>query len=61
MKPLYGYEIELHICKPANNLMTVPSLLGRDIIDQWRVTYDKSASELLAKVISSDAQESLEG
>ena len=58
---LYGYEIELHVCKPAEELMTIPSLLGRDIIDRWRVTYDKSASELLAKVISSDAQEALEG
>ena len=54
---LYGYEIELHICKPAEELMTVPSLLGRDIIDRWRVTYDMSASELLAEVISSDAQQ----
>ena len=58
---LYGYEIELHTCKPAHELMTVPSLLGRDIIDRWRVTYDKSASELLAEVISSDARETLEG
>lgn len=58
---LYGYEIELHICKPADELMSVPSLLGRDIIDQWRVTYDKSASELLAEVISSDARRALEG
>ena len=54
---LYGYEIELHVCKPAEELMTVPSLLGRDIIDRWRVTYDKSALELLAEVISSDAQQ----
>ena len=58
---LYGYEIELHICKPADELMTIPSLLGRDIIDRWRVTYDRSASELLAEVISSDARETLEG
>ena len=58
---LYGYEIELHICKPADELMSVPSLLGRDIINRWRVTYDKSASELLAEVISSDARGALEG
>ena len=58
---LYGYQIELHICKPANDLMNVPSLLGRNIIDHWRVTYDKSASELLAEVISSDARATLEG
>ena len=57
---LYGYETELHICKPAEELMTIPSLLGRDIIDRWRVTYDKLASELLAEVISWDAQERLE-
>ena len=58
---LYGYAIELRICKPADELMTIPSLLGRDIIDRWRVTYDKSASELLAEVISSDARGTLEG
>ena len=42
---LYGYEFELHVCTPADELMTVPSLLGRDITDRWRVTYDKSKSE----------------
>lgn len=57
---LYGYEIELHVCKPADELMTVPSLLGRDIIDRWRVTYDKSEAELLAEAISWDARETLE-
>ena len=56
---LYGYDIELHICKPAEELMNIPSLLGRDIIDRWHVTYNKSASELLAEVIYSDAREVL--
>ena len=41
--------------------MTIPSLLGRDIIDRWRVIYDKSASELQAEVISSDARATLQG
>ena len=53
---LYAYTIKLHICKPAVELMTIPSLLGRDIIDQWCVTYNKSASELQAEVICSDAR-----
>ena len=57
---LYGHEIELHICKPAEELMTIPSLLGRDVIDRWRVTYDKSALELFAEVLSWDAREPLE-
>ena len=34
--------------------MQIPSLLGRDIIDKWRVTYDKSRSELIAEVVASD-------
>ena len=59
-KALYGYEIELRVCKPSQDLMTIPSLLGRDIIDRWRVTHDKSVLELLAEVISSDAQQELE-
>ena len=57
---LYGHEIELHICKPAEELMTIPSLLGRDVIDQWRVTYDKSSLELLAEVLSWDSREPFE-
>ena len=56
---LYGYEIELRVCKPSEDLMTVPSLSGRDIIDRWRVTYDKSATELLAEVVSADAEQVL--
>ena len=27
-KALYGYEIELRVCKPSQDLMTIPSLLG---------------------------------
>lgn len=53
---LYGYEIEIHICKPAEKLLNIPSLLGRDIIDRWRVTYNKSASELVAEAVSWDAR-----
>ena len=57
---LYGHEIELHIRKPAEELMTIPSLLGRDVIDRWRVTYDKSALELLAAAISWDRREPID-
>ena len=54
---LYGYEIKLRICKPSEEIMTIPSLLGRDIIDQWRIIYDKSKLQLVAEVISSDARQ----
>ena len=51
---LYGYEIDVRICAPSNSILPIPSLLGRDIIDRWRVTYDKPESRLSAEVISSD-------
>ena len=52
---LYGYEVELRICKPSEVLMSVPSLLGRNIIDRWRVVYDSTELELSAEVVSADA------
>ncbi len=51
---LYGYQIELRICKPSEVLATVPSLLGRDIIDKWRVIYNKTETELSAEVLSAE-------
>ena len=52
---LYGYEIELKICQPSDEILTIPSLLGRDIIDRWRVTYDKPNLRLVADVATADA------
>ncbi len=53
---LYGHDIPLLIHHPTADAMRVPSLLGRDIIDRWRVTYDKSVSELVAEVVSADTE-----
>ena len=53
---LYSYDIPLLICDYTPDAMGIPSLLGRDVIDRWRVTYDKSAAELTAEVLSSDAE-----
>ena len=53
---IYAYDIRLLIHHPTDDAMRVPSLLGRDVIDRWRVTYDKSARELVADVVSADAQ-----
>ena len=51
---LFGYNIQLYIQDPTPSAMHIPSLLGRDIIDRLRVTYDKSANKLLADVVSCD-------
>ena len=53
---IYGYDIPLLVHHPTADAMRVPSLLGRDVIDRWRVTYDKSVAKLAAEVISSDAE-----
>ena len=43
---IYGYRIHLNICERSDKLMTLPSLLGRDVIDNWRIVYDKPNSIL---------------
>ena len=53
---LFGYDIQLYIQHPTASAMHVPSLLGRDIIDRLRVTYNKSTKELLADVVSCDVE-----
>ena len=53
---LFGYNIQLYIQHPTASAMRVPSLLGRDIIDRLRVTYNKSTNELLADVVSCDIE-----
>ncbi len=53
---LYIYSIKLGISTPSEEIMDIPSLLGRDIIDKWRVTYDKSQSEFTAEVVASDVR-----
>lgn len=53
---LYAYRIQIGIISPSPETMTVPSLLGRDIIDRWRVTYDKPGNTLSAHVVSATAR-----
>ena len=54
MTQIYGFNVQLLIHHPSPDAMRVPSLLGRDVIDRLRVTYDKSTNELLATVVSCD-------
>ena len=53
-KMIYVYSIVLGIFTPSKKTRGFPSLLGRDIIDQWRVIYDKSKLQLLAEVVTCD-------
>ena len=51
---LHVYSLELEICKPSPDIMEIPSLLGRDILNRWRMIFDPSNDRLTFKVISAD-------
>lgn len=53
---LYIYSIEIGILPPAPEVMRLPSLLGRDVIDRWRVLYDKLNTTLTAEVVTADTR-----
>lgn len=50
---LHAYSINLHISSPTPDIMKIPSLLGRDVLDQWKITYDKPHRLLTAEVVTS--------
>lgn len=51
---LQCYEIDLRIVKPSPDLLSAPSLLGRDILSRWRMIYSPSDGPLLFEVLGSD-------
>ena len=51
---LHVYEIDLAIVPYQRNLRRVPSLLGRNILDRWQMSYKPSNDRLVFKVISAD-------
>ena len=51
---LYAYKIGLLIATPTPDIQTLPSVLGRDVLDNWRMTYDKPKGRITFKVLSAD-------
>ena len=51
---LYVYHAELAIAEPGEHNRGLPSLLGRDILNRWRLRYDAPANALEAQVDSAD-------
>ena len=51
---LHAYFLSMRIATPSPDIADIPSLLGRDIIDNWAITYDKSNAGLTAEVTRSD-------
>ena len=51
---LYVYNITLRIAPIDPEIMDLPSILGRDILDQWRMTYNPQKNSLVFAVILAD-------
>ncbi len=51
---LYVYTIDLQIAPPDPEIMDPPSLLGRDILNRWRMIYHPTKNYLTFQVISAD-------
>ena len=50
----YAYVIDMLILPPPYEQLDESALLGRNIIDRWRITYEKPSSLLEADVITAD-------
>lgn len=57
-REIRSYEVDVLIAKPAadpmHSITRLPSLLGRDIIDRWRMVYDRTEGVLEFTVRSAD-------
>jgi len=53
-KALHVYIIDILISSPTPDIVTLPSLLGRDILNRWRMTYNPSRNTLAFQVVSAD-------
>lgn len=59
-REIHSYEVDVLIAKPAadpmHSINRLPSLLGRDIIDRWRMVYDRTDGVLEFTVRSADSE-----
>jgi hypothetical protein len=53
-RALHVYHIDLRITPDAPELMDIPSLLGRDVLNHWRMSYNPTKDRLTFTVVSAD-------
>ena len=53
---LHGYNINLLIFSPRADRMSTPSLLGRNVMNRWKLMIDFAGGKLTAKIRTSDSQ-----
>ncbi|HEY3783418.1 MAG TPA: hypothetical protein VGL56_20235 [Fimbriimonadaceae bacterium] len=54
-KAVYTYSVDLDIHALDASLESVPSLLGREVLDRWSMNYNPSKNQLTFAVVTSDA------
>ena len=51
---IYVYHIQLSVIQPSEDIGHIPSLLGRDVLNQWTIRYSYPTRRLTATVVSAD-------
>ena len=51
---IYVYRLDMEIAPPRPDTHSLPSLLGRDVLDRWRMVYDPGGRALEFAVRSAD-------
>jgi hypothetical protein len=51
---MHSYRVELRLPEPKPELFIAPSLVGRDILNRWRMSFDPEKRTIIADIISSD-------
>lgn len=51
---IYVYDLDVKIAADDDQIGDVPSLLGRDILNRWRVDYNPVQNSLRMRVLSAD-------
>ena len=53
---MFTYQMEIGIIEDRHEARRLPSLLGRDILDRWEMTYCPTAGRLAFEVLSADGR-----
>jgi hypothetical protein len=53
-RSLYAYALDLEISPPSSEITDLPSLLGRDVLHRWRMSYKFARKRLVFEVLSAD-------
>jgi len=51
---VYVYVLKVLVAPFSPEYLQLPSLLGRDIIDRWRMICDKTRGELSFEIVTAD-------